>query len=84
MSIAGHNRREVAPTPRYEPAPGGQPAGPLQLNLVERLKAGRVVPVINDETVFDLVQGSRDRPTWHYTDGIRHSPPGTCRGTVKF
>ena len=40
--------------PIFKLSAGQQPANPLQLSFVERLRAGRVVPVISDEATFDL------------------------------
>ena len=35
----------------------GQAPNPLQLSFVERIRAGRVVPVVSDEALADLVLG---------------------------
>jgi hypothetical protein len=36
----------------------GQAPNPLQLSFIERIRAGRVVPVVGDEALADLVLGS--------------------------
>ena len=38
-----------------------QPANPLQLSFVERLRTGRVVPVLSDAALADLVLGGQAR-----------------------
>lgn len=40
---------------------GAQAANPLQLSFVERLRAGRVVPILSDAALVDLVLGGQPR-----------------------
>ena len=40
---------------------GAQLANPLQLSFVERLKAGRVVPILSDAAIVDLTIGGQQR-----------------------
>jgi hypothetical protein len=56
---------------------GAQPANPLHLSFVERLKAGRVVPVISDEATVDLAlgAGNRERLVQGYADYIGYPMP---------
>jgi hypothetical protein len=42
--------------PIYKPT-GAQPGNPIQLSFVERLRAGRVVPVVSDAALADLALG---------------------------
>lgn len=63
--------------PIIRPSAGAQPVNLLQLSFVERLKAGRVVPVISDEAMIDLVlaAGNRERLVQGYADYIRYPMP---------
>jgi hypothetical protein len=54
---------------------GAQPGNPLQRSFVERLKAGRVVPVISEEAIADLVLGGRDRLAQGYAQYIHYPMP---------
>ena len=54
---------------------GVQPSNPLQRSFVERLKAGRVVPVISDEAMADLVLGGRERLAQGYAEYIQYPMP---------
>lgn len=58
--------------PIIRPSAGAQPVNPLRLSFVERLKAGRVVPVISDEATVDLAlgAGNRERLVQGYADYI--------------
>jgi len=54
----------------------GEPAAvPLQLSFVERIRAGRVVPIISDEALFDLVLGGHAAFTRAYADYIEYPMP---------
>jgi len=45
---------------------------PVHLSFVERMRAGRVVPVISDEVLFELVLGGHTSFTQGYADYIRY------------
>lgn len=52
--------------------PGAPSGNPLQRSFVERLKAGRVVPVVSDEALVDLVLGGSGRLVQGYADYIQY------------
>lgn len=58
----------------------GQPAAnPLQRSFIERIKAGRVVPILSDEALFDLVLGGH--LSWIKTSGGLFNSSGWAKRT---
>jgi hypothetical protein len=54
---------------------GIQPGNPIQLSFVERLRAGRVVPVVSDEALADLVLGGWQNLVQGYADHAEYPLP---------
>jgi hypothetical protein len=55
--------------------PNRPTATPPPRSLVDRIRTGRVVPILSDEGVFDLVLGSHQRFTQRYADYIDYPLP---------
>ncbi len=63
--------------------PGAQPSNPIQRSFVERIRSGRVVPVISNEALADLVLGGHCRLVQGYADYIAYPMPD-CDNLVKM
>ena len=57
--------------------PGAPAANPQQLGFAERIKAGRVVPVLSDPLLFDLVLGGHAAFAAGYAEHVEYNGPGS-------
>ena len=58
---------------------GAKPDNPLQMSFIERLKAGRVVPIISGAGLADLTMGGHARLTQHLCEFMDYPLPDNDR-----
>lgn len=63
-----------------------QTADPIQLSFRERVRSGRVTPIVSDEVIFDLALGSHADLVQGFSRYVKYSlaAPASLVGLVKF
>ena len=63
-----------------------QTADPIQLSFRERVRGGRVVPIVSDEVIFDLALGSHADFVQGFARYVKYSlaAPASLVGLIKF